>query len=238
MGKQFTSLKMSPDPAIKSSSAPARPKPFTRYLIDPKGDTIIVLQNPGVHRVIGDKTWPQANPPQAKPPQTNPFRASPFLANPTRSNPPQASPSQASPFLANPPQANPPQTNPPQANPPQANPFSPFVANPFPQPTVPSLTSQTQNTAPAAPKPKPTRVEFLVSSKHLTLASKYFETMLEGPWSESTATTSPHRVINASEWCPDAFLLVLCGIHGQARQVSRGPLIAIQARVAAICDYY
>ena len=64
MAKQLSSLKMSPESAIKRSLSPAPPNTDIKHIIDPKGDTIIVLQNPDTQEVIKDQPFPWWNTPR------------------------------------------------------------------------------------------------------------------------------------------------------------------------------
>lgn len=80
---------------------------------------------------------------------------------------------------------------------------------------------------------------FRVSSRHLILASDYFAKMLEGPWKESEAATfSCPRIIHAEGW-DEAMLLVLMNIiHGRSRAVPRELDLESIAKLAVLVDYY
>lgn len=91
---------------------------------------------------------------------------------------------------------------------------------------------------PLAADSKPDSVRYLVSSRHLCLASPVFRAMMEGPWLETPGTSSEPRRIMAVEWDPDALLIVLRVIHGQHRSVPRRVPIAQLREIALIVDYY
>ena len=86
-----------------------------------------------------------------------------------------------------------------------------------------------------APERKP--MSFLVSSKHLTLASEYFRTALNGAWSDTTVTDGPRR-LEATDWDHKALLVVLRIIHGRGFRLSRSPDFDIIGEIALIADYY
>jgi hypothetical protein len=83
-------------------------------------------------------------------------------------------------------------------------------------------------------------IRFLVSSRHLALASGYFKSSLsrEG-WMEGT----PSKVdgmyhLSASDWYVDAFLIFLNILHLQNRQVPRSVTLEMLAKMAVLIDYY
>ncbi|KAF9779377.1 hypothetical protein IL306_001922 [Fusarium sp. DS 682] len=85
----------------------------------------------------------------------------------------------------------------------------------------------------------PEMVRIRVSSKHLTLASKTFRTMLNGPWAESTYSyhCGP-RPVATSDWDAKALAIVLDVIHGRFQKIPKIINLALLARIATIVDYY
>jgi hypothetical protein len=72
----------------------------------------------------------------------------------------------------------------------------------------------------------------------MVLASKYFQKLVKGPWAEPTTMKENKRIVEASGWQEDAFLIVLNAIHGHFNQVPRDPPLSQKVQVATICDYY
>ncbi|KAK4233012.1 hypothetical protein C8A03DRAFT_39314 [Achaetomium macrosporum] len=82
-------------------------------------------------------------------------------------------------------------------------------------------------------------MQLRVSSRHLILASLYFEVALNGPWSEATSVSADCcRHIFADDWDPQAFLILMHIIHGRNRQVPRLVSLELLAKIAALVDYY
>ncbi|KAF0323783.1 nuclear pore protein-like protein [Colletotrichum asianum] len=82
-------------------------------------------------------------------------------------------------------------------------------------------------------------IKYLLSSRHLALASRYFASTLK--WTGKEASTGkmdgPHHV-DASGWDSQAFLVVMKAMHGKFRGISRCVDLEMLAKVAAIVDYY
>ncbi|KAI0101463.1 hypothetical protein F4776DRAFT_658217 [Hypoxylon sp. NC0597] len=82
-------------------------------------------------------------------------------------------------------------------------------------------------------------VEFRVSSRHLVLASKYFKSVLRGPWKEATEVHSDScRHIEARDWDENAMLILMQVIHGLNRKVPRSITLEMLAKIAVLVDYY
>jgi hypothetical protein len=89
------------------------------------------------------------------------------------------------------------------------------------------------------PLSEPPEIRLRVSSRHLTLASHYFATALNGPWREAApASTDLSRQIFADDWDPEALLILMHIIHGRNRQVPRLIDLELLAKVAVLVDYY
>ncbi|KAM0551757.1 hypothetical protein ACHAPJ_008325 [Fusarium lateritium] len=78
-----------------------------------------------------------------------------------------------------------------------------------------------------------TEFRMRVSSRHLTFASPVFKAMLQGPWIEGTT-----REIPATEWNPQALVVVLSVLHGRLRQVPRIISIKFFVDITIIAEYY
>ncbi|KAI1204775.1 uncharacterized protein F4807DRAFT_316855 [Annulohypoxylon truncatum] len=82
-------------------------------------------------------------------------------------------------------------------------------------------------------------VQFLVSSRHLVLASKYFRSILQGPWEEGTVIHSDgRRHISAQDWDEIALSILMHVIHGRNRIVRRSITLEMFAKIAVLVDYY
>lgn len=84
-------------------------------------------------------------------------------------------------------------------------------------------------------------VQFHVSSRHLMLASSYFERALSNEgWSESGCSEEDGRfhITTEEEWDPDAFLIVLNLLHSKNKHVPRTVSLEMLAKIAVLVDYY
>lgn len=81
-------------------------------------------------------------------------------------------------------------------------------------------------------------VRFRLSSRHLILASSYFNRMLTGPWKENSVEPGCDYTISARDWDVEALLILMNIIHGQARKVPRKLSTELLAKVSVIVDYY
>jgi hypothetical protein len=89
------------------------------------------------------------------------------------------------------------------------------------------------------PRSEPPGIRLRVSSRHLTLASPYFATALNGPWREAApASADLSRQIFAYDWDPQALLILMHIIHGRNRQVPRRIDLELLAKMAVLVDYY
>ncbi|KAK8120401.1 hypothetical protein PG999_004521 [Apiospora kogelbergensis] len=117
--------------------------------------------------------------------------------------------------------------------------------NPLPSESTADYTSPLTGTTPSEGTPVPAfddndtndkkdvQVRMRVSSRHLMLASTYFEKMLQGPWEESKS-----YVIAASEWDTDAMVILMNIIHGRSRKVPRLVSLDLLTKLAVMADYY
>ncbi|KAK1971930.1 hypothetical protein LY78DRAFT_11921 [Colletotrichum sublineola] len=82
-------------------------------------------------------------------------------------------------------------------------------------------------------------VKFLLSSRHLILASRYFNAKLNGTWKEATRHAIDRRYhLEASDWDSDALLILMNIIHGRTRSVPRRVDCEMLAKIAVLVDYY
>lgn len=82
-------------------------------------------------------------------------------------------------------------------------------------------------------------IKFLVSSRHLILASGYFKAKFTGPWKEASVDpTDGLYHLEASDWDPDALLILMQVIHGRTRLVPRQVNLDMLARITVVVDYY
>ncbi|KAF5720456.1 hypothetical protein FMUND_4278 [Fusarium mundagurra] len=81
-------------------------------------------------------------------------------------------------------------------------------------------------------------VRMRVSSRHLTLASRTFRAMLEGPWKEGNSSFRPIRQISTEDWDVFALAIVMDSIHGRHHGIPTQITGGLLTRIATIVDYY
>ncbi|KAK2062937.1 hypothetical protein LY76DRAFT_535898 [Colletotrichum caudatum] len=82
-------------------------------------------------------------------------------------------------------------------------------------------------------------IKFLLSSRHLILASRYYDKKLKGTWEEATSHRADGRYhLEASDWDPDALLILMNVIHGRTKSVPRRVDCEMLAKIAVLVDYY
>ncbi|EXM13844.1 hypothetical protein V3481_012885 [Fusarium oxysporum f. sp. vasinfectum] len=86
--------------------------------------------------------------------------------------------------------------------------------------------------------PDQVEIRMLVSGQHLALASSYFGKMFAGPFTEAEKDHSGLRQVQASDWDPEAFNIILTIIHGYHRDVPKLVNLELLAKLAIIVDYY
>ncbi|ORY59945.1 uncharacterized protein BCR38DRAFT_328295, partial [Pseudomassariella vexata] len=77
-----------------------------------------------------------------------------------------------------------------------------------------------------------------LSSRHLMLASPYFDSMLKGPWQEGTKEPGSDYSVYAEDWDSDALLILMYILHGRNRNVPRSVRLEMLAKFAVLVDYY
>ncbi|EQB48386.1 hypothetical protein CGLO_12408 [Colletotrichum gloeosporioides Cg-14] len=86
---------------------------------------------------------------------------------------------------------------------------------------------------------EPVLCRFLLSSRHLMLASSIFNKQLSGPWKESHKDPVERmRRINTTEWHLDALLILFQIIHGKNSHVPRFVDLEMLSKIATLVDYY
>ncbi|KAF5571553.1 hypothetical protein FPHYL_300 [Fusarium phyllophilum] len=81
-------------------------------------------------------------------------------------------------------------------------------------------------------------VHMRVSSRHLTLASRIFRAMLQGPWIEAAPSSQPVRQISTEGWDAFALAIVLDCIHGRHFEIPTEISPGLLTRISTIVDYY
>lgn len=119
------------------------------------------------------------------------------------------------------------------------------VPDPEPQPEVESALESDLASGPTSPVEKnpcdgSSRViKYLVSSRHLILASKYFEKLLRGPWMEGAEVhLDGCRHVSAEDWDERALLILMQIIHSRNKKVPRVITLEMYAKIAVLVDYY
>ncbi|KAI1655228.1 hypothetical protein F4813DRAFT_368132 [Daldinia decipiens] len=89
------------------------------------------------------------------------------------------------------------------------------------------------------PTSSTSKVEFLLSSRHLSLASGYFKRLLRDPWKEVTPTSPDGRLcVDAEDWDENSMLLLMRIIHGHNYKVPKSMTLEELAKIAVLIDYY
>ncbi|GKT51811.1 uncharacterized protein ColSpa_11992 [Colletotrichum spaethianum] len=82
-------------------------------------------------------------------------------------------------------------------------------------------------------------ITFLLSSRHLSLASRYFNTQFNSPWREAITLGPDGRYqLDASDWDVDALLLLMQIIHAKTKDIPRRIDLETLAKIAVMIDYY
>jgi hypothetical protein len=90
----------------------------------------------------------------------------------------------------------------------------------------------------SATKPAPD-VTFLLSSRHLALASPVLRAMLSGIWMEGSKKGSEGLYhLNGEDWDSDVFGMVMNMIHGQWGLVPTAVSLEMLAKLAVVVNYY
>ncbi|KAH8702859.1 hypothetical protein GQ44DRAFT_631114, partial [Phaeosphaeriaceae sp. PMI808] len=89
-------------------------------------------------------------------------------------------------------------------------------------------------------KPEDDEIHYLVSSRHLVLASPWFRrTLTRGEFIEALKDPSDGRYhIQANDWDEEALLILLNVFHVRTRQVPATVSLEMLAKIAVLVDYY
>ncbi|KAL6158742.1 hypothetical protein ACJQWK_03100 [Exserohilum turcicum] len=109
-----------------------------------------------------------------------------------------------------------------------------------PSTSEPSNDAVPSDAASQATEPEQDDVYYHVSSRHLMLASPMFKRALD---KDGFKESIPHESdgfyhIDAHDWDPEAFLIVMQIIHGRNRNVPRVIPLEMLAKIAVVEDYY
>ncbi|KAH8123096.1 hypothetical protein LI328DRAFT_169759 [Trichoderma asperelloides] len=77
-----------------------------------------------------------------------------------------------------------------------------------------------------------------LSSKHLALASEYFQKLMANEWKETKAESGYSYTIAAEEWDQDALIILMNIIHGQTQKLPEKVTLETLAKIAVLVDYY
>lgn len=97
--------------------------------------------------------------------------------------------------------------------------------------------SETQEHDSAASEDEPKNVTFLVSSRHLILASPMFKAALTGPWKEALVEGGLQSM-DAEDWDVHAVTIVFDIIHGHWPSVPHNVDLDTLSSIAMVVDYY
>lgn len=81
-------------------------------------------------------------------------------------------------------------------------------------------------------------IQMQLSSKHLALASTYFQRMMANDWKESKSENGYAYTITADDWNADALIIMMNIIHGQTQKVPKSVDVEKLAKIAVLVDYY
>jgi hypothetical protein len=97
----------------------------------------------------------------------------------------------------------------------------------------------TQPGSPDHDKEADLHVQIQVSARHLALGSPVFDRMLHGNWKEGREFKEKGSIVLVVDsWDVDAFLVVLYILHSQLLRLPRKVTIEQLAKIAVIADYY
>jgi hypothetical protein len=120
------------------------------------------------------------------------------------------------------------------------------------EPAEPAAAGESQQTTPETPPTEPSATggngsksnpqpaqSFRASSKHLTLASKYFESRLKACWSEGGTLLDKGTVeLDIADTNPETLLILLDVIHGRLRRVPKAVDLNCLTELAMLVDYF
>lgn len=81
-------------------------------------------------------------------------------------------------------------------------------------------------------------IRMRLSSKHLTLASAYFQKLTANNWREINPADGYSCVVNTDEWDEEALLILMNLIHGRTTKIPRSISLEMLAKMSVLVDYY
>ncbi|KAF4881470.1 hypothetical protein CGCFRS4_v015522 [Colletotrichum fructicola] len=101
----------------------------------------------------------------------------------------------------------------------------------------PALTcEQIQTDEPVSTAPT---VKFVVSSRHLSLSSRYFKKALSELWAKTLVHSEDgRRHLQAADWDADALLILMQIFHARTKNIPRSVDLEQLAKIAVLVDYY
>ncbi|KAL7795057.1 hypothetical protein V8C37DRAFT_375434 [Trichoderma ceciliae] len=81
-------------------------------------------------------------------------------------------------------------------------------------------------------------VRMRLSSKHLILASAYFQKLAANGWKETTPQDGYTYVVTTEEWDEEALVALMNIIHGRTAKVPRVVSLEMLAKISVLVDYY
>ncbi|UKZ85115.1 uncharacterized protein TrAFT101_000989 [Trichoderma asperellum] len=81
-------------------------------------------------------------------------------------------------------------------------------------------------------------IHMRLSSKHLTLASVYFQKLASSGWIETKVASGYSYTVTAKDWDADSLIILMNIIHGQTQKVPNKIDLEMLAKIAVLVDYY
>lgn len=81
-------------------------------------------------------------------------------------------------------------------------------------------------------------IRLQLSSKHLALASTYFQRLMLNGWKETKEQNGYAYTITAEEWDPNGLIILMDIIHGRSGKVPQTVDLETLAKIAVLVDYY
>lgn len=225
--------------------------PLVVHEIDPNPDTIIILKNPSKYFAVWDESIKAPEPPGPVPDQIG---AQPGVSADGKSASPassrkinlKASKRKARRRFSWNDDGKPPVTEEPAA----ASHHSSFGGEPSSQNAHPPesgpnemyINDGGEKSESGSQFEEPTEEEeihYLVSSRHLTLASPWFRRNMAGDWCEANRDPADGMFhMWTEDWDEEAFLILLSIFHLRTRRVPQTVSLEMLAKIAVLVDYY
>jgi hypothetical protein len=118
---------------------------------------------------------------------------------------------------------------------------APFAVLPPPPDEIPQKGESELGSSPADKPQDPDKepeVRMKLSSKHLALASTYFEKLTANNWKETTPEDGYSYVVHGRDWDEKALLILMNIIHGRTSKVPDSISLEMLAKISVLVDYY